>query len=631
MDREHVRQLIKKRIKCKDFLEKAKHGGYICPICKSGSGKHQTGAVKIYDDTNSWYCHACKQGGDIITLYKLQTNQSYNEVLSILANNLGVAIDNSNHFFKSNKNLNKNKAFSKPENFTEYYLECQNRIKEPDATNYLSKRGISVETAEAYGIGYDPKADTAQTGYKTPRLIIPTSKTHYVARRIDNENKFKVLNPKNSTPHIFNNNVLYKPEVTEIFVTEGIFDCLSFLEAGYSAIALNSTVNVDILINMLKKKRTDATLILCLDNDQAGINATIKLREFLQSNNLSFLTANFCDKGKDPNDMWVENKEKFQDEVAKLLIKSSPKPDSLLNYIMTGIFEEDIKNFKSDIKTGFKILDEKSGGIFSGLYLLAAGTSLGKTTFLTQLADNIAESGHDVIFFSLEQSRLELLTKSLSRQMQKLNLNSSLSAINIRKNHDITPDMYDSIGEYIKKTDDRISVVEANFDANIEYIGNYVKKYIARNNTRPVVIIDYLQILRPTDYRQSTKETIDNIATELARMKRELNIPIIAASSINRASYKDSPDISSLKESGLLEFSADVVFTLQLQCMKKDAYLNASPADKKKMIMEEKNRKIRAMELECHKNRYGKPCFSCYFNYDTEHDLFIETNPTSLQ
>lgn len=66
--------------------------------------------------------------------------------------------------------------------------------------------------------------------------------------------------------------------------------------------------------------------------------------------------------------------------------------------------------------TLFSELDtELNGGLKSGLYIFGAVSRLGKTTLIQQIADNIASQGHKVIIFSLEQSRFELVCKSLSR------------------------------------------------------------------------------------------------------------------------------------------------------------------------------------------------------------------------
>ena len=92
-----------------------------------------------------------------------------------------------------------------------------------------------------------------------------------------------------------------------------------------------------------------------------------------------------------------------------------PIPRSTSEYIREGM-ADDLAAFTAEYKTGFEKLDEKAGGLYAGLYVLAALSSLGKTTFALQIADQLAEQGADVLFFSLEQSTLEMVTKSIARQ-----------------------------------------------------------------------------------------------------------------------------------------------------------------------------------------------------------------------
>ena len=89
--------------------------------------------------------------------------------------------------------------------YTEYYKICRERINSPEAVSYLSARGISVKTAAAYWIGFDPQADPASAPggmgdikHPCPRLIIPTSKRHYVGRRIDSVKDYAKINTKGS-------------------------------------------------------------------------------------------------------------------------------------------------------------------------------------------------------------------------------------------------------------------------------------------------------------------------------------------------------------------------------------------------------------------------------------------------
>ena len=53
---EQAKEEIKRSVSCKKYLHKAKHGGYICPICHSGTGQNGTGAVQYRENTNRWIC-----------------------------------------------------------------------------------------------------------------------------------------------------------------------------------------------------------------------------------------------------------------------------------------------------------------------------------------------------------------------------------------------------------------------------------------------------------------------------------------------------------------------------------------------------------------------------------------------
>lgn len=82
-------------------------------------------------------------------------------------------------------------------------------------------------------------------------------------------------------------------------------------------------------------------------------------------------------------------------------------------------FRKSIKRkiYSSPVSTGFSKLDKELGdGFFPGLYIIGAISSLGKSAFVLQLADNIAKSGRDVLFFGLEMGKIELIARSLSRE-----------------------------------------------------------------------------------------------------------------------------------------------------------------------------------------------------------------------
>lgn len=642
MDRETARQTIRQQIPCTNYLQKSKSGLYICPFCGSGTGHNATGALKVYK-SNTWTCHACNKSGDVFDLYQQETGADYNTALSLLAEEAGITIDKYTSAKEDFKEMERPQESTPaannqttPADYTAYYRKCLERIEEPAAVEYLKKRGISIETAKAHYIGFDPQADPASAPaamgneYKphpSPRIIAPTSKSHYIARSIDDNTPaaYKKMNPAGTSPDIFNRKTLYAQGVQEVFITEGIFDALSIIEVGEAAISLNSTSNAGKLINILKEKPTAATLILCLDNDGAGKKAAEELKEGLTRLNISHIAADISGQYKDPNEALTGDKEAFIAAIKEAKRRTAGKPDNTQNYI-DCLMSEEIEKFKAERKTGFNNLDRETGGLYAGLYVLAAISSLGKTSFALQVADQIAEQGHDVIFFSLEQSRLEMVSKSIARRTAQKDINTAVTSLSIRKGY-LPEQVTTAAKEYKEAVKDRISIIEGNFSCNSAFIGDYVRQYIRRNNTRPVVFVDYLQILQPADdtKRQTVRETVDTATTELKRLSREQGITIIAISSVNRANYLQPIDFESLKESGGIEYTADCVWGLQLQCLDDDIFSKEGKLkEKREKVREAKAGNPRKLHLLCLKNRYGIANFTCGFNYYPANDLFTE-------
>ena len=642
MTREEIKNTIKENISCIDFLERSKGNMFCCPCpeCDSGHGKNHTGAVKYYPETNTWYCHACDTGGDVIDLYQIINECDYNTAISEMAAFLGLRIDNyslSENNQKRRESREKSIKEQKTErpissettpktDYSTYYNQCAKRIKDPAAVKYLQSRGISTTTATAYGIGYDPKADPAKSNHPTPRLIIPTSAKHYIARRIDGGESFAKMNPKGSKPGVFNLQVIYG-HAEFVFICEGIFDALSIIECGQAAISINSTSNAEKFIKQIETKPpTVENLIVCLDNDESGNKAAHYIEQELTRLNLNHITANISGDYKDPNEALTANKKEFEKAIIEAMAKAAARPDQMSGYINNLLYPE-IERAKAaaDITTGFNSFDKKSGGLYPGLYVLAATSSLGKTTFALQMADNLAAAGHDVLFFSLEQSRLELVTKSLSRIIyQEKGL--SISALSFRKGY-YQQELRQAaaIYNYQRRIGEHLSIIEGNFNCNLSFIGEYIRRYIRRNETRPIIFIDYLQILQSADTAKGAtlRENINSTVTELKRISRENDLTVFVISSVNRANYLTPIDFESLKESGGIEYTADVIFGLQLQCLHDDIFNQKEKiAQKRERIKAAKRAEPREIELVCLKNRYGIANFTCNFDYYPQWDLF---------
>ena len=655
---------------------------YCCPFCGSGTGTHKTGAVKYYPETNTVCCFAgCgKKSYDVIDLC-MKYNEDhgspcdYNGVLSDLAAIIGITIDDYN---PQNKEKTHSKTKKTAENgsdsaqnrfhasdgikvpsttqdapqgkiegqagkldFSEYFKECRRRLDDPRAASYLSARGISKATAAAYWIGFDPEfisrsaAERAKEAGKNPppasaRIIIPTSRGSYIARAIEPDARIRYMNE--GSPGIFNEKALFVQEVKEVFITEGAFDALSFLEAGFPAAALNSTSNVNSFLATLEKRKPKAKIILCLDNDEAGEKAAATLAAGLNRLNIPFTQAgaSILNGHKDANEALTANRDKFITTVIEQK-ELSAKPDGVTMYIKT-LMGGDMENFRAEVKTGYSNFDTISGGLYPGLYVLGAISSLGKTTFAHQMADQMAAAGQDVIFFSLEQSRLELVSKSIARRTAQADITRAVSSLAVRKGCKFQ-NVKDAIRDYMADVENRLSIVEQNMDGGISFMTNYVRNYINDNGKteegrHPVIIIDYLQILQPdkteSGRQPSIRETVDSSVTALKRLSRELSITIIVISSFNRSNYLTPVDFESFKESGGIEYTADVVLGMQLQVLNSGIFSeDRKLKEKREAVRNAKAADPRRVELVCLKNRYGKSSFSCYFDYFPRYDLFI--------
>lgn len=662
MDKDDARRYIRSNWK-RIYPADKKGKGIICPICKSGSGKNGTGITENPKKPGQLSCWgACAFKGDVIDLKMKETGMDYNAALQELAAELNITIDS--YRATSSQDAQKpvqgliestdevesidssiraqNGVQESIEDFTRYYSNCAEMMGDSAAVSYLQARGISIDTALDYGLGYDPawvsptvikrmkQKGNNWTPPPTARIIMPVTKNHYIARAISDEveKEYRKMNETGGgEAGIFNTSALYRDNQT-VFITEGIFDALSIIECGAAAIAINSTSNVEKLIKQLEKETTLATIILCLDNDTAGKAAAGRLKEGLERLNISYVDADIAGAYKDPNDALVKDKDSFLQAIRAAQTQTAAKPDNTAAYI-DSMMSEDIERLKAaaDRKTGFHDLDRQSGGLYPGLYVIAATSSLGKTTFALQVADNLAAAGHDVLFFSMEQSRLELVSKSFSRVLAQKENKEVASSLALRKG--LSPDkLNEAAAAYKEKVGNRMNIIEGNFNCNISFIGEYIRRFIRQNDSRPIVFIDYLQILQPADNirKSSTKEVIDINVTELKRISRENDLTVFVISSLNRAAYLQPVDFESLKESGGIEYTADVIWGLQLQCLNEEIFSKSEKLkEKRERIREAKATNPREIELLCLKNRFGVASFTCSFSYYPAADLFEQS------
>lgn len=502
-----------------------------------------------------------------------------------------------------------------------YYKTCFKASSNARCMGYVQSRGFTAEQADKWLFMYDSRRD---------RLVIPISDTFYLARSLTVNSKYpKYMQPSGVGIEIFNLPAL---ELSEpVFIVEGTLDAISVIEAGKApAISINSANDVGQFIEIIKQRygrgATFPLMLLSLDNDEAGMNATADLVKVLEELSLPYRLANILDDYHDANDRFVKDREGLRQAVEGE-VRSSYRPNNTADYALNG-FIDDVIAFKTQgmKPTGFVNYDLTYGGIYAGLYTIGAISSLGKTTFCHQLGEQLAERGEHVLFFSLEQSRFELVAKSISRAMARRDLGSAISNIEIRTGINTPPDMESLLKEYAETIGSRFSIYEGSMNGvTVSMIRQAVEQYINLNRVKPVVIVDYLQVIRPDDEKlyYDRKKAIDDTIVKLKDLSKAHSIPVLLISSLNRSNYSAPVDFEAFKESGEIEYSSDVVLGLQLECMNDTLFESgAKIIQKRELIKAEKSRLPRRVELVTLKDRYKGLRGSVYFDYYAQFDYF---------
>lgn len=594
-----------------------------CPVC--GGNDHFT----IYDNTNTYHSfNGCCRGGSIIDFLEEVEGYEPSEAIKELYNITG------NQYTQDTKTTKENTNTFIREQKKQFILDSlanQTAENKQQVYVYLESRGISKEIADKYQlfISNNVYEDKTLGSEGTPRLVVPIYKNNepvsYVARAIVsvNEENQKVLNSAGEQTPLNIDYISQTPtEDKLIYICEGWADALSIEDCGKRAIALHSTSNIKKLMQSITNhERTSSqyTYILCLDNDSAGKKATQKLAEEMNNLNIKNQQLKIPNNYKDLNEWYQNDKTSFINGLNPFF------NDNSLNYIDNLFFEEvsQVAEYKSR-RTGFTNLDAKLNGIYPGLYVIGAISSMGKTTFVHQISDQMASDGEHILYFSLEQSRLELTSKSLSRETFKLNPRCAETSLYIMQNKSISNIRDDAVKNY-KEYAKNIHIIEANFNITVTHIRNYVENYINITGIRPIVVIDYLQILRPVNDRWSEKQQVDFNVSELKRLSANNKIPVFVISSFNRESYASMADFTAFKESGGIEYGADVVMALQLQILND---LEGNKDSRKEQIHQAKSESPREIELLILKNRNGVSFGRCSFNYIPEFNHFEDTGDT---
>lgn len=657
----------------KKFLESRgykipRRGNFTCPVCGKGENS-PCASIK----NNRVKCFSTKGCGGLYSVLDLIAYENgikaegadYFKAVRIGAQMFGLPIpdetsgENQNQPKIERKQPQTLKEEASSVDYTAYLKQCGARLTAPESIAYLEKRGLSLDVCKRFGVGFDPSAN----GF--PKLIIPCERG-YFARAILDEDK---VQKKNSTGGngFFNVQALSSSE--PLFIVEGAIDALSIESLGYPALGLGSTANFREFANKCEAvKKAQGKIpffLLALDRDEAGEKATQLLKQELSKRggirfrNVSQAIYGGC---KDANECLCEEQGAFKEAIEgaysnRLTDKQIQEREDYLARTQGSrcVSELDAiyRREGTFFPTGFKSLDKLlDGGLYTGLCVIGAISSLGKTALALQIADNVASAGKDVLIFSLEMARTELVGRSVSRISFKKACDSPYKVRDVawsyrqitsavkRSFHSTKESeelLASSIDDYRHGAGEHIFIIEGSGDVKVTRgeedidrgIRQMIEEHIEKTGRKPLVIIDYMQLLTPMSERASDKQNMDRAVLELKRITRDKEISIIAISSFNRGSYSSGATMSAFKESGAIEYTADVLIGLSF----KRADDDTKELSAKEYQIVENNCKSetdgtgeirRLISLTILKNRNGETGKKVCFDYYPKYSYFNE-------
>ena len=231
---------------------------------------------------------------------------------------------------------------------------------------------------------------------------------------------------------------------------------------------------------------------------------------------------------------------------------------------MGAILEEEIDRLEqlaqgdgelTGVGSGFIDLDKVTGGFQPGnLIVIAARPAMGKSALVTNIAQSVSKEGRPVAFFSLEMSEAELAHRFIA-------IEAKISSDRLRRGK-VSERDWPGVVRACNVLEKAPLWIDDSSDLGLLDLRAKARRLHAETKDLGVIIIDYIQLMRPEDPRQNRVEQVGQMSRGLKILARELNVPVIALSQLSRAPEQrpdKRPILSDLRESGNIEQDADLV------------------------------------------------------------------------
>jgi len=292
-------------------------------------------------------------------------------------------------------------------------------------------------------------------------------------------------------------------------------------------------------------------------------HARIIAQKYLARELISFsslVTNKAFDETSDVDDLMQEAESKLfeisQGNVKKDVTQINPVIKEALNLLEIAANRPE---GLSGLQTGFTPLDKiTSGWQNSDLVIIAARPAMGKTAFVLSMAKNMAVSyGYPIALFSLEMSNVQLVNRLI--------VNTCEIPGEKIKNGQLAPYEWEQLDFKIKELYDAPLFIDDTPSLSVFELRTKARRLVREHGIK-MVIIDYLQLMNASGMQYGSREQeVSMISRSLKGLAKELNIPIIALSQLNRGvegragAEGKRPQLSDLRESGAIEQDADMV------------------------------------------------------------------------